>query len=120
MVITMLKSKIHRASITAGSVDYEGSLTIDKELMDRVGLLAYEKILCGNIANGARFETYAIPGEPGKRQIILNGATARLGRVGDKLTIMSFARVPLEDAQKFKPKTITVDEKNNVIAERGT
>src|ERR1051325_8397922 len=98
MEITMLKSKLHQATVTGASVDYEGSLTIDKEWMDKIGLLPYERVSCGNISNGARFETYAIAGEYGSRQLVLNGATARLGRVGDRLTIMAFARVPLEEA----------------------
>ena|ERR1051326_3707320 len=119
MEITMLKSKIHRATVTGASVDYEGSLTIDKELMDKIGLLPYEKILCSNINNGARFETYAIVGEFGSRQIVLNGAAARLGRVGDKLTIMAFASVPLEKAQDLKPRILVLGEKNQIVNERG-
>ena len=93
MLIHVLKSKIHRAQVTAGDVNYEGSLGIARDLMDRVGLLPYERILCGNMANGERFETYAIAAEPGSGQIVLNGATARLGKPGDRLTIMSFAEV---------------------------
>ena len=119
MEITMLKSKIHRATVTGASVDYEGSLTIDKELMDKIGLLPYEKVLCSNINNGARFETYAIVGDHGSRQIVLNGAAARLGRVGDKLTIMAFARVTLDDAQKLKPRILVLGEKNVIVNERG-
>lgn len=80
MQVSILKSKIHRAAVTGASLNYEGSLTIDIELMQRVGLLPFEKILCSNMANGARFETYAIPGEPGSGSIILNGATAHLGK----------------------------------------
>ena len=119
MQITMLKSKIHRAAVTASSVDYEGSLTIDKEWMDKVGLLPYEKILCSNIQNGARFETYAIAGEPGSRAVVLNGAAARLGKRGDRLTIMAFARVTIEEAQSIKSRVIVLDEENRVVIERG-
>lgn len=119
MLIAMLKSKIHRAAVTASSVDYEGSLTIDKELMDKVGLLPYEKLLCSNINNGARFETYAIAGEPGSRAIVLNGAAARLGKVGDRLTIMAFARLTSEEAQTIKPRVIVLGEDNRVVIERG-
>ena len=93
MQIHLLKSKIHRACVTGASVDYEGSLAIDADLMDRVGLYPYERILCGNMANGERFETYAIPGKRGSGAIVLNGATARLGKAGDRLTIMSFTEV---------------------------
>ena len=88
MQIQLLKSKIHRAAVTDANVNYEGSLTIDRELMDRVALRPYERVLCGNQANGERFETYAIAGEPGSGAIILNGATAHLGNAGDRLTIM--------------------------------
>ena len=93
MLIHLLKSKIHRAQVTAASVNYEGSLTIASDLMDRAGLRPYEKILCSNLANGERFETYVIAGEPGSGAIVLNGATAHLGRVGDRITIMSFTEV---------------------------
>ena len=79
MLVHMLKSKLHRARVTDANVDYEGSLTIDCDLMNRVGLLPYEKILCSNAMNGARFETYAIPGDPGSGVIVLNGAAALLG-----------------------------------------
>ncbi len=119
MQITMLKSKIHRATVTGGSPEYEGSLTIDQELMDKAGLLPYEKILCGNVNNGARFETYAIPGEHGSRQIVLNGAVARLGRIGDKITIMSFARLSVEEGQNLKPRVVVLGEKNQIVSERG-
>jgi aspartate 1-decarboxylase len=120
MLLTMLKSKIHRATVTGSSVNYEGSLTIDLDLMDRVGLLPYERVLASNMANGARFETYAIPGERGKREIILNGATAHLGKSGDRLTIMSFIELDRKEAPKWKPKVIVVDQENRIVNERGT
>ena len=91
MTICLLKSKIHRACVTGASVDYEGSLTIAADLAERVGLRRYERILVGNMANGERFETYVIYGPPGSGAIELNGATALLGKPGDRLTIMSFA-----------------------------
>ena len=83
MLVHILKSKIHRGSVTAANLNYEGSMTIDADLMDRAGLLPYEKILCSNMANAARFETYAIPGQRGLGEIVLNGArsTARRRRV---------------------------------------
>jgi aspartate 1-decarboxylase len=87
--------------------------------MDKVGMLPYERILCGNMANGERFETYAIPAEPGSSQIILNGATARLGKPGDRLTIMSFTEVEYEEAKSWKPRVIVLGEKNAVVSERG-
>ena len=119
MLVHVLKSKIHRAQVTAGDVDYEGSLGIARDLMDKVGMLPYERILCGNMANGERFETYAIPAEPGSGQIILNGATARLGKPGDRLTIMSFTEVEVAKAKSWKPRVIVLAEKNKVVSERG-
>ena len=119
MLINVLKSKIHRARVTAGDVDYEGSLGIDQDLMDKIGLLPYERILCGNMANGERFETYAIPAQRGSGQIILNGATARLGKPGDRLTIMSFTELDPAEAKSWKPHVIVLGDKNAVISERG-
>jgi aspartate 1-decarboxylase len=120
MRLNLLKSKIHRARVTAANVKYEGSLGIDQDFMDEVGLLAYERILCGNLANGERFETYAIPAKRGSRAIILNGAVAHLGKVGDRITIMSFAAVGKNQARNWKPRVIVLDAKNQVINERGT
>ena len=91
MMICILKSKIHRATVTGASVDYEGSLTIAADLAQRVGLRAFERILVGNLTNGERFETYVILGAAGSGVIELNGATAHLGRPGHRLTIMAFA-----------------------------
>ena len=119
MQVHVLKSKLHRAQVTAGDVNYEGSLGISRDLMDKVGMLPYERILCGNMANGERFETYAIPAEPGSGHIILNGATARLGKPGDRLTIMSFTEVEFEEAKSWKPRVIVLGEKNAVVSERG-
>jgi len=119
MLVTLLKSKIHRATVSGSSADYEGSLTIDLELMEKVGLVPYERILASNMANGARFETYAIPGERGKRQIVLNGATAHLGRAGDLLTIMSFIEVEPKLACDWKPKVIVLGKANSIVTERG-
>ena len=119
MLVHILKSKIHRAQVTAGDVEYEGSLGIARDLMDKVGLLPYERILCGNMANGERFETYAIPAEPGSGQIILNGATARLGKPGDRLTIMSFTELDAAEAKSWKPQVIVMGEKNRIVSERG-
>lgn len=119
MQLHLLKSKIHRAGVTAANVNYEGSLTIDQDFMDQVGLLPYERILCGNMANGARFETYAIPGERGSRAIILNGAVARLGKRGDRLTIMSYAVVDATKARRWKPRVLVLGPRNAVAATRG-
>ena len=119
MQIVLLKSKIHRATVTGGNVKYEGSLTIAVDLMEKVGLHPYEKILCGNMANGERFETYAIPGQRGSGQIIMNGAVAHLGKKGDLLTIMNFATFGKAKAEKWKPRVIVLGKGNKVVDERG-
>jgi aspartate 1-decarboxylase len=119
MLVHLLKSKIHRAQVTASSVDYEGSLTIAIDLMEMVGLFPFERILCSNLANGMRFETYAIPGERGTGAVILNGATAHRGKVGDRLTIMSFTEVEAALAANWTPRVIVLGEKNAVTIERG-
>src|SRR5947208_2511925 len=115
MQIHLLKSKIHRAQVTASSLDYEGSMTIAADLMELTGLLPHERVLCSNLANGARFETYAIPGERGSGQIQLNGATAHLGKIGDRLTIMSYATVDAQEAKHWQPRVIVLGEQNAVI-----
>jgi aspartate 1-decarboxylase len=115
MEFTLLKSKIHRAAVTGASVDYEGSLTISSDLAELVGLLEYEEILVGNLTNGERFETYAIYGEPQRGIIELNGATAHLGKIGDRITIMSFARYTPEEAAIHQPRILVLDERNKIV-----
>lgn len=119
MQIHLLKSKIHRARVTGGNLDYEGSLTIAVDLMEKVGFQAYERILCSNMANGERFETYVIEGPKGSGAIVLNGAAAHLGKPGDRLTIMSFAEVDVAQADHWKPRVIVLGENNAIINERG-
>ena len=116
MHLTLLKSKLHRAAVTAASLHYEGSLTIAADLAEKVGLLPYEKILIGNMANGARFETYVIYGERGSGSIQLNGATAHLGKIGDRLTIMNFAQFTPQEAVGHRPRVILLNERNEVVA----
>jgi len=118
MLVHLLKSKIHRAQVTGANTAYEGSMTIDRDFMDKVGLLPYEKILCSNLANAARFETYAIPGERASGDIILNGAAAHLGKPGDRLTIMSFTQVHTSEAKSWKPRVIVLGDNNAVLNER--
>ncbi len=115
MHLTLLKSKIHRAAVTAASLHYEGSLTIAADLAERVGLLPYEKILVGNMANGSRFETYVIYGKSGSGEIQLNGATAHLGKIGDRLTIMNFAQFTPQEALGHKPRVVLLNERNEVL-----
>jgi len=119
MQVQLLKSKLHRVQVTAANVNYEGSLTIPLDLMERTGLLPYERILCGNMANGQRFETYAIPGERGSAAFVLNGAVAHRGKIGDRLTIMSFALFDPAAAAAWRPKVLVLGEGNVVLSERG-
>ena len=119
MQVHLLKSKIHRAEVTASSLDYEGSLTISLDLMDQAGLRPYERVLCSNLANGERFETYVIPGQRGSGEIVLNGATAHLGKVGDRLTIMSYAIVDESLAKKWEPRVVVLGDQNAVVNTRG-
>lgn len=119
MFVHLLKSKIHRAAVTAASLDYEGSLGIDQDFLDATGMLAYERILCSNLANGMRFETYAIPAPRGSRAIVLNGATAHRGKPGDRLTIMSFAALEPREAATWEPRVIVLGEDNRIVNHRG-
>ena len=114
MQVSILKSKIHRASVTDANVDYEGSITIDKKLMDQAGIYPYERVLCGNMTNGERFETYVISGERESGAVILNGATAHLGKKNDLLTIMSFAMLNESQSKNWEPKVIVLNTHNTV------
>ena len=114
MFSIMLKAKLHGARVTGANLDYEGSLTIDRDLMDYVRILPYEKILVANLENGNRFETYAISGERGKGEICLNGATAHLGKAGDRLTIFTFGLVPTEEASKVRPRVVRLTAQNKI------
>ena len=115
----MLSGKIHTAHLTDCKIDYEGSLEIDPELLAEANILPYEKILVSNRNNGSRLETYAIPGEPGKRRFCLNGPAARLGRVGDVVTIMAFSAVDDDDARDWSPRVIVLDEHNEIKLRKG-
>ena len=115
MQITLLKSKLLRAEVTDSALHYDGSLAIDSALMDAVGLKPYEKILVANIANGERFETYAIKAPKGSHLISLNGAAAHKGKVGDLLVIMSFAQCSEAEAEKWKPKVLVLSDQNQKV-----
>ena len=112
MNITMLKAKIHRATVTQAELDYVGSITVDSELLEQSGILEYEKVQVVDINNGNRFETYTIAGESGSGIICLNGAAARCVDVGDKIIIMAYADMTPEEAKKHSPKVIFVDDNN--------
>ncbi len=115
MLVTICKSKIHRATITDADLNYEGSITIDKKLMDAALILANEKVQVLNLNNGARFETYVLVAEANSGTICLNGPAARLGEVGDLLIIVSYCDLEFEEAKKYKPKVIHVDDKNKIV-----
>lgn len=114
MTLTMLKSKIHRATVTEAELNYVGSVTVDSLLMKEAGILEYEKVQVVNINNGQRIETYTIAGEKGSGVICLNGAAARCASKGDKVIIMAYADMTEEEAMHFKPTVIFVDERNAV------
>ncbi len=114
MLLTFLKSKIHRATITGADVNYEGSITIDEALMQAANILPYEKVLVGNITNGNRFETYAIAGEKGSGTVCLNGATAHLGKEGDVITIFTFVQLKKKEVSAHKPIVVRVDYANRI------
>ncbi|MGL4772662.1 MAG: aspartate 1-decarboxylase [Clostridium sp.] len=114
MEITMLKSKIHRAIVTEANLNYVGSITIDKDLLDAAGILEYELVQIVDIDNGARFETYTIPGERGSGIIGLNGAAARMVQTGDKIIIMCYARMTPMEAQDHRPTVVFIGEENRI------
>ena len=104
MILTLLKAKLHRIKVTEACLDYEGSLTLDPDDMEAVGILPYEKILCADVENGNRFETYAIAGTRGSHVCCLNGAAAHKGRVGDRLIVMAFAQMSEDEARGWTPR----------------
>lgn len=113
---TFFKSKIHRARITDANLNYEGSLTIDSELMEAAEILPYEKVDVVNINTGARFTTYAIKGKKGTGEICLNGGAARKGEVGDLVIIITYASLTIPEIKEFKTKAVLVDEKNKIVS----
>jgi len=112
---TFLKSKIHRARITEANLYYEGSFTIDEEVLAEADILPYEKVSVVNINNGERFETYVIPGKAGNRDFCLNGAAARKGAVGDEVIIISYVNLDKEEINNHKPLILLLDKNNNIV-----
>ncbi len=112
--VTLLRAKLHRIRVTEANRDYVGSLTLDEDLMDAVGIFNYERILVANVENGERFETYAIKGPRGSGVCCLNGAAAHKGKIGDLLIVMAWAQVPEEEAAAFQPKIGVLDENNRL------
>ena len=111
---TMMKSKLHRATVTQADLHYVGSLTLDRDLMDSADLLPNEKIQVVDIDNGARLETYVIPGERGSGVVCMNGAAARLVSPGDLVIIISYAELEDAEAQNWEPRAVLVDANNRV------
>ncbi len=116
MLRQMLKAKLHRATVTEADLSYEGSLTIDKNLMDAVGIVPFERVHIYNINNGERFDTYAIVGTPGTGVIGLNGAAARKGMVGDQVIICTYGFSTDEDTATYQPAIVLLDERNTIKA----
>ena len=115
MQIEFLYSKIHRATVTDANLEYVGSITIDEELMEAANMLEGMKVDILDVNNGERFQTYVIKGKRGNRDICLNGAAARKVAVGDKVIIVSYAMMTLEEKAKFAPTVVMVDDKNNIL-----
>lgn len=111
----MLRSKIHRATVTGAHLEYEGSLTVDEDLLEAAGILQYEAVVCSNLNNGERFMTYAIAGKRGGGEIILNGPTARKGALGDQIIIFCYEYYSEEEIKRHAPKIVRVDGRNCMI-----
>lgn len=115
MLRSVLRSKIHMATVTECNLFYEGSITIDKEIMEKAGLVPYEQVMISNLNNGERFETYVIEGERGSGIIALNGPTARKGVKGDRIIIFSYGYLDEKQLKTFSPTIVILDEKNRII-----
>jgi aspartate 1-decarboxylase len=115
MLREMFQAKIHRGTVTACRLGYEGSLTVDLDLIERAGMLVNQKIQVLNINNGERLETYLIAGERGKREIIVNGPAARLAQTGDRVVVIAYAVLDEQEALRHKPVVVVLDERNQVL-----
>jgi aspartate 1-decarboxylase len=115
MTLTIFKSKLHHLNVTEADLYYEGSITIDQDLLDLAGLLPYEKVQVVNINNGNRLETYTIPGPRGSRIVCMNGPAARLTAVGDRVIVICYAQMTPEEARAHKPRIVVVDKSNEPI-----
>lgn len=115
MLLNMFKGKLHRATVTDANLSYEGSITIDKTLLEASGILPYEQVQVYNLTNGARFTTYVIEGEYDNGEICINGAAARLARKGDMVIIAAYAMMSEEKARNFAPRNILVNANNRIV-----
>ncbi|MBO8129303.1 MAG: aspartate 1-decarboxylase [Peptococcaceae bacterium] len=114
MLIRMLKGKIHRATVTDANLHYEGSITVDEELLRAAGILPYEKVEVVNLNNGARFETYTMAGASGSGEVTLNGAAARLAVPGDKVIIMAYVLMDEQEARTYNPRIVLLGDRNRI------
>ncbi len=119
MTYTMMHGKIHRATVTEANLEYVGSITIDEDLMDAAGILPGERVQICNNNNGARLETYTIPGKRGSGVVCLNGAAARCTAIGDVVIIIAYVQMDEKEARALVPKVVMVDEKNHPLKTRG-
>ena len=115
MLLTLLKAKLHRATVTEANLNYTGSITIDKDIIDQAGIFIHEKVQIVNNNNGARFETYVIEGKSGSGVLCLNGAAARLVQPGDKVIILAYAQMTPEEAQTHKPVVLLLGDNNQIL-----
>ena len=114
MLVTMMKAKLHRATVTQADLDYEGSIAIDRDLLDASGILPHEQVDVLNITTGARFTTYAIEAPRGSKVIGVNGAAARLVQKGDRVIVVTYGMLPAEDARNYSPTVVLLDEGNHM------
>ncbi len=114
MLLTLMKAKLHRATVTQADLDYEGSIAIDRDLLDASTILPHEQVDVLNITTGARFTTYAIEAPRGSKTIGVNGAAARLVQAGDKVIIVAYGQLPAEEARNYSPVVVLLDERNEV------
>ena len=115
MLLTLLKAKLHKATVTEANLNYTGSITIDKDIIDQAGIFIHEKVQIVNNNNGARFETYVIEGKSGSGVLCLNGAAARLVQPGDKIIIMAYEQMTPEEAQTHKPVVLLLGDNNQIL-----
>ncbi len=115
MLLTLMKAKLHRATVTQADLDYEGSIAIDRDLLDAAGILPHEQVDVWNVTNGQRFTTYAISAPRGGRTVGVNGAAARLVQRGDRVIITSFAHMTQEEAERHEPAVIILNERNHPV-----
>ena len=117
MQLTMMKAKLHRAAVTQADLHYEGSISIDADLLDAAGILPHEQVDVLNINNGERFTTYAITAPRGSKMFGINGAAARLAQPGDRIIVVAYCAVAAEEARSFQPTVVLLDEDNQVVSQ---